>query len=214
MPCYYQSQPVVRGYRQKLHAFWKEKRLFQVREKELCDQVRMIQKKGWLSQQQLEPIRRLTERGGNYVEAQQEGQNQTGTKPIHKLMEQHITQNEEDKGRGEENSELLIKLRQYWHSKEATHTWNNCWANQERQLAKSPKPKKNWYIKLMGEVTSSAQTSNITDDNKLIKCEALVIAQLLGINERKNKKKEESFQKRRIELNINAPCKYVSLIEK
>ena len=46
MPCYYQSQPVVRGYRQKLHAFWKEKRLFQVGEKELCDQVRMIQKKG------------------------------------------------------------------------------------------------------------------------------------------------------------------------
>ena len=126
MPCYYQSQPVVRGYRQKLHAFWKEKRLFQVGEKGLCDQVRMIQKKGWLSQQQLEPIRRLVERGGNYVEDQQEGQNQTGTKPIHKLMEQHITQNEEDKGRGEENSELLIKLRQYWHSKETTHTWNNC----------------------------------------------------------------------------------------
>ena len=46
MPCYYQSHPVVRGYRQKLHAFWKEKRLFQVGEKGLCDQVRMIQKKG------------------------------------------------------------------------------------------------------------------------------------------------------------------------
>ena len=66
----------------------------------------------------------------------------------------------------------------------------------------------------MGEVTSSVQTSNITDDNKLIKCESLVITQLLGIDEMKNKKKEDSFQKRRIESNINAPCKYVSLIEK
>ena len=28
----YQSQPGVRGYRQRLHAFWKEKRLFQVGE--------------------------------------------------------------------------------------------------------------------------------------------------------------------------------------
>ena len=30
MKCYYQSQPDVRGYRQRLHAFWKEKGFFQV----------------------------------------------------------------------------------------------------------------------------------------------------------------------------------------
>ena len=59
----------------------------------------------------------------------------------------------------------------------------------------------------MGEVTSSVQTSNITEDNKLIKCEALFIVQLLEIDEIKNKKKEESFQKGRIESNINASCK-------
>ena len=27
MTCYYQSQPGVRGYRQRLHAFWKEKKV-------------------------------------------------------------------------------------------------------------------------------------------------------------------------------------------
>ena len=32
MTCYYQSQPGVRGYRQRLNAFWKEKGLFQVGE--------------------------------------------------------------------------------------------------------------------------------------------------------------------------------------
>ena len=46
MTCYYQSQPGVRGYRQRLHAFWKEKGLFQAGEQRLCDQVRTIQKKG------------------------------------------------------------------------------------------------------------------------------------------------------------------------
>ena len=35
MTCYYQSQPGVRGYRQRLHAFWKEKGLFQVGEQRL-----------------------------------------------------------------------------------------------------------------------------------------------------------------------------------
>ena len=59
MTCCYQIQPGVRGYRQRLHAFWKEKGLFQVGEQRLCDQVQMIQRKGWLSQLQLEEIRDL-----------------------------------------------------------------------------------------------------------------------------------------------------------
>ena len=62
----------MRGYRQRLHAFRKEKVLFQVGEQRLCDQVRMIQKKSWLSQLQLQKIRRLVESGENNVEAQQD----------------------------------------------------------------------------------------------------------------------------------------------
>ena len=58
-----------------MHDFWKEKGLFQVGEQRLCDQVRMIQKKGWLSQMQLEEIRRLAESGESNVKAQQEEQN-------------------------------------------------------------------------------------------------------------------------------------------
>ena len=61
MTCYYQSHPGVRGYRERSHVFWKEKGLFQVGEQRLCDQVRMIQKKGWLSRLQLEEMRRLVE---------------------------------------------------------------------------------------------------------------------------------------------------------
>ena len=82
--------------------------MFQVGEQRLCDQVRMIQKKGWLSQLQLEQIKRLVENGENNIEAQQEEQNRTGTEPIQQVIEQYIAHNEEDAGRGEENSELLI----------------------------------------------------------------------------------------------------------
>ena len=108
MKCYYQSQLDLRGYRQRLHAFWKEKGFFQVGEQRLCDQVRMIQRKSWLSQLQLEEIKRLVESGENNVEAQQDMQNRTGTERIQKGTVTHIAQNDEDKGRGEENSELLI----------------------------------------------------------------------------------------------------------
>ena len=108
MTCYYQRQPGVRGYRQRLHAFWKEKGLFQVGEQRLCDQVRMIQKKGWLSQLQLKQIRGLVESGENNVEAQQEEQNRTGTEPIQRVTEKRFVQHEEDEGRGKEKPELLI----------------------------------------------------------------------------------------------------------
>ena len=67
--------------------------------------------------------------------------------------------------------------------------------------------------KLMDEVIDSIQTSNITEDNKLVKCGVLVITQSLRIKEIKNKKKEEPFWKRRIESNINVLRKDVSLIE-
>ena len=60
----------MRGYTQRLHAFWKEKVLFQVGEQRLSDQVRMIRRKGWLSQLQLEEIRRLVESGKNNAQAQ------------------------------------------------------------------------------------------------------------------------------------------------
>ena len=59
-------------------AFYKEKGLFKVGEQRLCDQLRMIQKKSWLSQLQLDEIRGLKESGENKVEAQQKEQNRTG----------------------------------------------------------------------------------------------------------------------------------------
>ena len=52
--------------------------------------------------------------------------------------------------------------------------------------------------KLVDEVLDSVQESNFTEDNKHFKCGALVITQLLGIKEIRNKKKEEPFWKRRI----------------
>ena len=90
------------------HAFWKEEGLFQVGEHRLCDQLQMIQKKGWQSQLQLEEIRRLVESGVNNVKAQQEKQSGTETEPIQQVPEQNIAQNEEDEGRVDEHDKLLI----------------------------------------------------------------------------------------------------------
>ena len=199
--------------------FGKEKDFFQVGEQRFCDQVRMIQRKGWLSHLLLEEIKKLIESGKNNVEALQDVQNRTDTETIKKGTEQYIAQNEEDEGRGEEHSELLTnydntdpvekqtileKIAELMKKDNLPNPQNLRRINRVRMKEKP---------KLVDEVLESVQTSNITEDNKLVKCRALVIAQLLGIKEIRNKKKEEPFWKRRTESKINSTRKDVSLIE-
>ena len=72
----------------------------------------------------------------------------------------------------------------------------------------------------MVEVIDYVQTSNIVEDNQLVKCGLLVINQSLGTKKKKKKKnpkkkkKEEPFRKRRIESNINELRKDFSLVER
>ena len=210
----------MRGYRQRLHDFCKERGFLQVGKSRLCDQVRMIQRRGWLSQLHLEEIKRLVESGENNVKAQQDGQNQTGTEPIQKVTGQHIAQNEEDEGRGEENSELLINYDNIDTAEKQTilekiiELMKKDNLPNPQNLRRIDRVRLKEKTELVGEVIDSVQASNIIEDNKLVKYGALVIAQLLGIKEIRNKKKEEPFWKRRSESNINALCKDVSLIER
>ena len=184
------------------------------------DQVRMIQRKGCLSQLQLEEIKRRVESGENNVEAQQDVPNRTGTEPLQKVTEQYIAQNEECDWRGEENSEILINYDNIDTLEKQTILEKIVELMKEDNL---PSPQNFRRIdrvilkektKLLDEVIDSVQTSNITEDNKLVKCGAFAITQLLGIKEIKNKKKEKPFWKRRIQSNINALRKDVSLTER
>ena len=65
MECYYLSNPVdnsgrsVRGYRKRMYESWKSRGGdLGISEQRLCDQVRAIRKNGWLSQVEIEKIRR------------------------------------------------------------------------------------------------------------------------------------------------------------
>ena len=136
------------------------------------------------------------------------------------MTEQYIAQNEEYDWRGEENSEILINYENIDTVEKQTILEKIVELMKEEHL---PSPQNFRRIdrvilkektKLVDEVIDSVQASNITEDNKLVKCGTLVITQLLGIKEIRNKEKEEPFWKRRIESNINALRKDVSLIER
>jgi len=67
MECFYLSRPFdddddgkpIRGYRQRMHRFWKENCPFDITEQRLSDQARAIRKNGWLTNIELEEIRSL-----------------------------------------------------------------------------------------------------------------------------------------------------------
>lgn len=59
--CYMRSVPPKRGYRQRIMRIWKEKGMFNVSEKRLADQVRVVLRSGWLTTIELEKIKRMTD---------------------------------------------------------------------------------------------------------------------------------------------------------
>ena len=61
MECFYLSKPGKRIYRKKMHRLWMERSMFQVTEQRLVDQANQIQKKKWLSDIELEEIKRNIE---------------------------------------------------------------------------------------------------------------------------------------------------------
>ena len=58
MECFYKSNPKKIGYRKRMHNFWIEQRMFVITEQRLVDQKSQIIKKKWLSELELEAIRR------------------------------------------------------------------------------------------------------------------------------------------------------------
>ena len=78
MECYYMSKPyddagkAVRGYRARMHGFWKEKG-YNTTEQRLCGQVRSIQKNNLLGNVKLDNIRRrVSDNSNQLVENQNE----------------------------------------------------------------------------------------------------------------------------------------------
>ena len=65
MRCIFESNPNVRGYRQRMNKIWKEEGLFELSEQKLAGQARVIRTNGWLSEVELEEIRREIETESN-----------------------------------------------------------------------------------------------------------------------------------------------------
>ena len=64
MECYFLSRPFdeegkpIRGFRKRMHNIWKERQGLKVTEQRLCDQARMIRINGWLTELEMNAIKK------------------------------------------------------------------------------------------------------------------------------------------------------------
>ena len=58
MRCFFKGEPSKRGYRKRMIGIWNEIGVFETSEQRLADQARAIRRNGWLSEVELEEIKR------------------------------------------------------------------------------------------------------------------------------------------------------------
>ena len=59
MKCYFKSEPSKRGYRKRMLTYWRELGVFSVSEQRLADQARAIKTNEWLTDIEIEEIKRM-----------------------------------------------------------------------------------------------------------------------------------------------------------
>jgi len=97
MECFCRSKPSdeegrpIRGYRQRMLRQWRLRGIFESTEQRVCDQARAIRKNGWLSELELEMIKRKIDN-----EAQNEDSGQENGSRIEIVNEEMLISLEQD----------------------------------------------------------------------------------------------------------------------
>ena len=213
------SDPDKRGYRKRMYSIWRTEGSFEATEQRIVDQVKNIQKKGWLSKLQLEVIKRdLTNLNDN------RNRNSSGdvvneanlelSEEEHILGQQREVNQETERvdtvsyqeELEEDQREILGRIRKLMNEETLETPMN---------LRKFDKINVKEKALVVDKVLQQVETDNITDTNKLIKAGALVTQELLGVKRAPaNEKKHEPYWKRRIENSINSLRKDLSQLQR
>ena len=233
MKCYYRSEPCVFGYRKRLFKLWCENSsLFDATEQRLADQARAILKYKWLTEIELEEIKR-DEQKRKEVQISCESIDNEEEKRRDNLEDDRVDIAEELRGNGREESSSPYEVNETESQRTDPFDVNN--QSTDRTLSENEEEIRSRIIKIMREnrtfklpplrhvnvnhlkeitkqvnmVVSTIDTDNITDTNTLLLGAAQVITEMTGtkINmddglNPRRKKPQAPFWKRRIEKAI------------
>lgn len=226
MECYYRSKPVddngipIKGYRQRMHKEWRERGPFDVTEQRICDQARAIRKNGWLTEIELEFIRRnvegVTEEqtvnsdiiDHGIIETENSREIEEPREPVESVLDEEraeivVNTNEATN----EEKEIIDQLKEFYGANESS----------DGIIFKNVEYKKlNTAVNKVNKVLHYFETTNVTETNDLIKACSVWVYKELGLRKiNKNKQKnKEPWWKRRIEGDVKELQKHISILDR
>ena len=220
MECFYSADPFdengvpIRGYRQRMHKEWPERGMFNTSEQRLCDQARAIRKNGWLSEVEIEAIKRRWVKQSE--EEQREVNDINDGEDILSSMNSEVAMNENNE------SDIAMEVN------EATEITpeERLIIDEVKGLMAEGKTNDNIMFKKVDQKRLSEETlkvngaikhlvtADITQTNNLIKAASLWVAKQLGLKTVKKEKKQDPWWKRRIEGDIKNLKKDISILER
>ena len=215
MKCYIMSEPEKRGYRKRMFKIWNENGGDPISEQRLADQVRQIQKKSWLSDAEIDEIRREVSRSEN-VEEEYEGTDK-GNKSDEDAYQNQLEAETTDKNNNEVNHNIHEESEL---NEEHQRILNNILEKLKSETIKPPMNLRNLdrskvrsKAKEVNKVLQQIPSANITETNRILLAAANEVAESLGVNPKPRQKAKEPWWKRRIEEQIQQLRKDISHLE-
>ena len=197
MECYLRSQPEKRGYRRRMINIWKGNDMFEVSEQHLMDQLRQIKEKKWLSDLEIERIKRKV------------NNTEPSNLPTHneeQLRGEEVSNYDDDQTQSdvlgtdeigeewcEEEKLLVERIQSIMNDKNRNRLLN---------LKRVDRKKVSEELKKVEAVLSKMPTSDITQTNDLIYAATTIVTENLGVKAAKKENKSDPWWKRRLEGQI------------
>ena len=218
MECYILSEPERRGYLDRMREIWLQKGLFEVTKQRLGDQVLQIKKKGWLTDVEIEEIKRrahgLEEVNDPEIESRRDNPETNEGNILGSAIER-----EEEVDHTQEEPELMeeadVQLTD--EELEIAEKLHNIMQSKERErlpsIKKISKNKILVEVQKVNEVLDKIKSNDITITNDLIYAAAVVVTERLGVKMSKRDAAKEPWWKRRLEDQIKQLRKDIARVE-
>ena len=175
MKCYLKSDPSKRGYRKRMLEIWNKTGVFETTEHQLAGQALSIKNKGWLSQVEIEEIKRnLDAREINEGENAEENHEVIDETLLPESVQLEVELEEE--GITTEEERMLTQIKEKLEHPKRLEAQNLRHVDRKRLRETST---------IVNSVISRVKTKNLTEINVLVLAGANVVADLMNIKKKK-----------------------------
>ena len=202
MKCYYESVPSKNGYRKRMLQLWLQMDKFPVTEQRLVDQANQIRKRKWLSDLEMEEIKRMTDEG--------EPLNEVGDSEYQETEVLNET-NADAQMHSEETARLNGKLQLVEGSivsPKEVEVIEKIEEILKRDRMRLPplrgieRSKLRNAVQAVNAVLGKIVTTDITSTNDLIYGGSVIVNEMVGIKRKENYTRKQPWWKRRLEQQI------------